>query len=81
MPAFLPDTARAEALAAVQAFFQFERDETIGDLHAGFLLDAVVAHVGPAAYDAGVRAAQAHLLSVVSDLDAVVFAPVLAPRR
>lgn len=80
MPAFLTDTARAAALAAVQAFFQSERDETIGDLQAGFLLDAVVAHVGPAAYDAGVRDAQAHLLRVVSELDAVVLAPAPAPR-
>ncbi len=81
MPAFLSDTARAEAVATIQAFFQSERDETIGDLQAGFLLDAVVAHVAPAAYDAGVRDAQAHLLHVVSELDAVVFAPAPAPRK
>lgn len=81
MPVTIPAAARADALSAVQAFFQSERDEVIGELQAGFLLDAVLAHVGPAAYDAGVRAAQGHLLRVVSELDAVVFAPAPAPRK
>ncbi len=80
MTLYLSDPARADATSAIQNFFQTERDEHIGDLQAGFLLDAVLAHVGPAAFDAGVRAAQAHLIGVVSELDTVVFAPAPAPR-
>ena len=75
MPLSLPATVRREAIAAVQAFFQAERDEHIGDLQAGFLLDAVLAHAGPAAYDAGVRDAQTYLRGIVEDLDTVVVAP------
>ncbi|HEX9953274.1 MAG TPA: DUF2164 family protein [Rubricoccaceae bacterium] len=81
MPVSLSAPARASAVEAVQAFFQSERDEAIGALQASFLLDAVLAAVGPAVFNAGVRAAQAHGLGVIGDLDAVVFEPEPAPRR
>ena len=67
MPAPLSPSARAAAVEAVQVWFQTERDETIGDLQASFLLDAVLAAAGPAVYNAGVRDAQAHLLRLVGE--------------
>ncbi|HEX8299901.1 MAG TPA: DUF2164 family protein [Rubricoccaceae bacterium] len=82
MPVSLPAPGRSLAIEAIQVFFRDERDERIGDLQAGFLLDAVLAAAGPAVFNAGVQAAQAHLLSVVGDLDSVVFEPeAAAPPR
>lgn len=76
----LSPAARAAGIAAVQSFFRDERDEAVGDLHAGFLLDAVVAAVGPALHEAAVRAVQNHLQAVVADLDVAVPPPEAAPR-
>ncbi len=81
MPVKLPDTVRDLAIEAVQVFFQSERDETVGALQAGFLVDAVLAAAGPAVYNRGVRDAQTHLLSVANDLDTVVFETEPASRR
>ena len=75
------DAARDAAIEAVQAFFERERDETVGALQAGFLVDAVLAAAGPAVYNRGVRDAQTHLLAVVGDLDAVVFETEPAQKR
>lgn len=81
MPVKLPDAVRDLAIEAVQMFFQSERDESVGALQAGFLVDAVLAAAGPAVYNRGVRDAQTHLLSVVNDLDTVVFKTEPASRR
>lgn len=67
--------ARARGVDAVVAFFRDERDEAIGELQAGFLLDAVVAAVGPDLHEAAVRAVQRHLGDVVADLDVSVPPP------
>lgn len=75
MPISLPDDARRDALAALQRFFRDERDETIGDLQAGFLLDTVLAEIGPFVYNQAVRDVQASLLRTVGEIDATVFAP------
>lgn len=81
MPISTSTDPRDAAIEAVQVFFQRERDETVGALQAGFLVDAVLAAAGPAAYNRGVRDAQAHLLRVVGDLDAVVFETEPAQKR
>jgi uncharacterized protein (DUF2164 family) len=72
----IPPEARREAVSAIQAWFRDERDETVGELQAGFLLDAVLEAAGPAVYDRAVRDAQARLRAVVDDLDVT-----LAGRR
>ena len=80
MPLSIPADLRQRHVAAIQAWFRDERDETIGELQAGFLLDFVLAEVGPTMYDRAIRDAQTHLRRVVDDLDVALPAPV-ARRR
>ena len=78
MPVSLAAADRRRALDAVAAWFRDERDEDVGALQAGFLLDAVLEELGPAVYAAAVADVQAHLARVVDDLPANV---VPDPRR
>ena len=70
----ISDTARREAVISIQAWFRDERGETVGELQAGFLLEAVLEAAGPAVYDRAVRDAQARLRAVVDDLDVTLAA-------
>lgn len=78
MPIPLSDADRARATDAVVAWFLDERGEAVGALQAGFLLDAVLEHLGPSVYAAAVADVQAHLARVVEELPVNV---VPAPRR
>lgn len=69
MPLDLSDDTRRELVASIQAYFRDERDETIGDLQAGFFLDFALQTIGPVVYDRAVRDAQARLRAIVDDLD------------
>ena len=80
MPITLPDEARRDAVATLQRFFHEERDETIGELQAGFLLDTILADIGPFVYNQAVRDVQASLLRTVGEIDATVFMPETAVR-
>ena len=65
----LPDETRAEAVASVQGFFRDERDEEVGVIAAGALLDHVLADVGPVLYNRGVADAQTRIHAQVAALD------------
>ena len=69
MPIRLDAETRKAHVRALQAHFRDERDEEIGDLQAGFLLDFVLAQIGPSVYNAAIRDAQAHLRQTANDLD------------
>ena len=69
MPLDLPAETRAEAVASVQSFFRDERDEEVGALAAGVLLDHVLAEVGPVLYNRGVADAQARVHAQVATLE------------
>lgn len=71
----LPDAARRDALDALVRYFRDERGETIGELQAAFLLDTILADIGPYVYNQAVRDVQASLLRTVGEIDATVFAP------
>lgn len=75
MPISLPEPTRRHLTRAIQAYFQDERDETIGDLQAGFILDFVLKEIGPSIYNQGLRDAQARLRVVVDDLDVALGEP------
>ncbi len=80
MPIALPDDARRAALDALQAYFRDERDEDIGTLQAGFLLDFVLAEIAPSVYNQAVRDARDRLAATVADLDADLHVPEFASR-
>jgi len=75
MPITLSDPTRRHLVGTIQTYFQDERDETIGDLQAGFVLDFVLKEIGPAIYNQGLRDAQARLRVVVEDLDVALGEP------
>ncbi len=65
----LPDPTRKALVEAIKHYFRIERDEEIGDLQAGFLLDFVLETVGPSVYNQAIHDAQAALQTAVADLD------------
>lgn len=69
MPVTLPDDARAQAIAALQTHFRDERDEALGVIAAGDLVDWFLKEVGPAVHNRAVRAAQERLQGQLAELD------------
>lgn len=67
-----PDTTK-HLIEAIKLYFLEHRNEEIGDLQAGFLLEFCLKEIGPEIYNKGVRDAQIHLARVVEDLDSEVF--------
>ena len=57
------------SLHAIKQYFLEHRNEEIGDLQAGFLLEFCLKEIGPAIYNKGVQDAQTHMGRVVEDLD------------
>jgi len=78
MPIELPAETTKRLIADIQLYSLEHRNEEIGDLQAGFLLEFCLKEFGPAIYNKGVQDAQAHIARVVEDLDSVVF--VVEPR-
>ncbi|MCH7639966.1 MAG: DUF2164 domain-containing protein [Bacteroidetes bacterium] len=74
MPIELAPEAKQRVIAAIKPYFLEHRNEEIGDLQAGFLLEFCLKEIGPAIYNLGVHDAQTHIGRVVEDLDSVVFA-------
>ena len=71
----LSDDRRARIIRSLQSFFLDEFDEDLSDFRAQGLLDLVLADVGPAAYNQGVRDACAHLQEKIIDLEGEVYEP------
>jgi uncharacterized protein (DUF2164 family) len=69
MPIQLDEQVRREMVDAIKAYFRSERQEDIGDLQAGFLLDFVLRDIGPAIYNRALTDAQGYLRNVIGDLD------------
>ena len=65
----LSKEARKQAIAEIQSYFLAERDEEVGELAAGFLLDFFLAKVGPAVYNQAIRDAQAYMNEKIEDMD------------
>jgi uncharacterized protein (DUF2164 family) len=71
----LPAEAKQALVDEIKHYFRTERDEEIGDLQAGFLLDFVLETIGPSIYNQAVRDAQAKLQTAVADLDVTLYRP------
>ena len=68
-PTALPDDAREAAVASLRRFADEELEWELGALGAGWLLDFVLAEIGPFAYNAGVRDARDRVEAAAQDLD------------
>lgn len=71
----LTDERRGRIIGELQGYFADSFDEDLSQFRAEGLLDFVLAQVGPAAYNQGVRDACAHLQEKLIDLEAEVYEP------
>ena len=55
-------------LAGIKAFFSSERDEEIGDLAAGLMLDFIIEKLAPEFYNQGVDDAYRYMKESAEDL-------------
>ena len=69
----LSDERRQQLLTAIKQHFDAEFDEPISDFRADALLDFFLKHLGPAAYNQGVRDAAAHMHAKISDIEGDVY--------
>ncbi len=59
---------RQEMLSEIKAYFLKERDEELGDLAAGFILDFVIEKIAPHFYNQGVWDSHRYLQEKIEDL-------------
>lgn len=60
---------------ALKAYFRDERGEEIGDLQASFLLEFILAEIGPSIYNQAIKDAQGSMQRTVADLDLTLHEP------
>ncbi len=65
----LSKEARKEAIASIERWFQEERDERIGNIAAGALLNFFLEEIGPSVYNRGVADAQERMQMRIGELD------------
>ncbi len=66
---------REQMVSAIRAYFLNERDEELGDLAAGFILDFFVQELAPHFYDQGVSDSYLYLSDRLGDLLSIQFGP------
>ena len=64
---------RKEAVGEIIAYFLQERDEQIGDLAAGFMLDFILEKIGPYVYNQAVADIQKYCSEKVEDMDGFMY--------
>jgi uncharacterized protein (DUF2164 family) len=70
VPITLPDAAREEAIASIQAYAAENLDNPLGNLGAAALLDFVLEEIGPAIYNRAVLDVQERLQARLLEIDA-----------
>ena len=60
---------RSDAIASLQRYFLEQRDEELGNLQAGLLLDFMLREIGPSIYNLAIADAQRSLQQRVAELD------------
>ncbi len=66
---------RADAIQSIQSYFEQKRDEPLGNLEAGFLLDFFLEQIAPLVYNRAVRDTQALMQDKLMDIDGELFEP------
>lgn len=56
------------ALIEIKQFFEQERDETLGDLASGIILDFILEKIGPSIYNQAISDTQRYMNEKVEDL-------------
>ena len=64
----LSNERKADMLTAIKQYFQKERDEEIGDLAAGLMLDFITKELAPEFYNQGVSDSHKYMEDMVGDL-------------
>ena len=64
----LSESQRTEMVRSLQNYFEQEKDEQLGDLAAGLLLDFIVVELGPIFYNAGIEASYQFMNEKIEDL-------------
>ena len=59
---------RDEMIAAIKHYFLKEREEEIGDLRAGLMLDFILEELAPEFYNQGVSDSYTYLQDTIEDL-------------
>lgn len=69
MPIELQREQKAEAIRSIERYFEVEREERIGNLAAGSLLNFFLEEIGPLIYNQAVAEAQERMLMRAQELD------------
>lgn len=64
----LEKEVRKQAVEDIKTYFSNEREEEIGDLGAGLLLDFIIEEIGPVLYNQGIKDAHLFLSERLEDL-------------
>lgn len=64
----LPKEKRTEMISDIKNFFETEREETIGDLASGLLLDFIIEKLAPEFYNQGVYDSHTYMTESAEDL-------------
>jgi uncharacterized protein (DUF2164 family) len=59
---------RDEMLASIKTYFSTERDEELGDLGSGFILDFIIEKLAPEFYNQGVHDAYKYMSERIEDV-------------
>ncbi len=60
------------AIDEIKQFFEQERDETLGDLASGIILDFILEKIGPHIYNQAIADTQTYMSEKVEDLYALM---------
>lgn len=66
---------RQEAIRSIQAYFERNMPEPVGDLAAGLLLDFFLVEIGPLVYNQAIADAQTTIQSRIAELDGDLHEP------
>lgn len=59
---------REDMIASIKTYFLKERDEELGDLASGFVLDFIIEKLAPEFYNQGVQDSYAYMNEKIEDL-------------
>lgn len=64
----IPKEKRSDMISEIQRYFENEREEELGDLAAGLLVDFIIEKLGPEFYNQGVFDSYVYMNDRVEDL-------------
>ncbi|RCX23864.1 uncharacterized protein (DUF2164 family) [Fontibacillus phaseoli] len=74
IPVKIPKEHKEEMIKSVQAFFEEERSESIGELGADQLIDFMIKELAPYLYNKGIEDARKVILEKMNQVDDELYA-------